>query len=98
MDAEAVIARLRAHRAELEAAGVAHAGVFGSVARGEAGPGSDIDVLIDFAPDHRPTIYDYVEAKQRVAALFDGHVDVVARVALAARMRDAVLRDVIHAF
>jgi hypothetical protein len=34
----------------LRARGVAHAAVFGSVARGEQRPGSDIDIMIDVEP------------------------------------------------
>ena len=43
---------LSGHRAELSALGVASLSVFGSVARGEAGPDSDVDFLVDFS---RPT-------------------------------------------
>ena len=39
--ADDVIARLRAHEAELRAAGIKRLSLFGSVARGEAGPDSD---------------------------------------------------------
>jgi uncharacterized protein len=48
---------LRAHRGEiLEVAsrrGVSNIRVFGSVARGEASPASDVDLLVDFEPGHR---------------------------------------------
>ena len=49
-DKAAVGAFLRAHEAELSRLGVARLGLFGSVARGEAGPESDVDVLVEFAP------------------------------------------------
>jgi predicted nucleotidyltransferase len=42
-----VLERLRAHETDLRQLGVAHASVFGSVARGEAGAESDIDVLVE---------------------------------------------------
>jgi len=38
---------LRQHRAELDTMGVTSIALFGSVARDEAGPSSDVDVLID---------------------------------------------------
>lgn len=41
MDRDTVLNRLRERRAELEARGVRHAALFGSLARGEAGPDSD---------------------------------------------------------
>ena len=42
MDRDAVLERLRAHEAELKAMGLARVSLFGSVARGEAGPESDV--------------------------------------------------------
>ena len=47
MDRDRVIATLQQHRAELEGRGVVHAAVFGSVARGQARPDSDVDILIE---------------------------------------------------
>ncbi len=46
---------VRAHRAEiiaaLEALGATNIRLFGSVARGDDGPGSDVDLLVDIGPD-----------------------------------------------
>ena len=39
---------LREHRAELDAMGVRSLSIFGSVARDEAGPESDVDLLVEF--------------------------------------------------
>lgn len=47
------ISRLRALEPELRARGVASLYLFGSVARGEAGPGSDIDVFADLDSPRR---------------------------------------------
>jgi predicted nucleotidyltransferase len=46
MDRNQVIAGLRAHEAELRAAGIDSLAVFGSVARGEATGASDVDVVV----------------------------------------------------
>lgn len=43
-----VIATLRAHQSELDALGVTSLSLFGSTARDEAGPDSDVDVLAEF--------------------------------------------------
>jgi predicted nucleotidyltransferase len=43
-----VIARLQAQHEQLRALGVAQLGLFGSFVRDEAGPESDVDLLIDF--------------------------------------------------
>ena len=46
-----MLQRLREHEADLRDKGVDALWVFGSVARGDARPDSDIHLLIDFAPD-----------------------------------------------
>ena len=98
MDKDAVIATLRQHRAHLEGLGVIHAAVFGSVARGEAGPESDIDIALDMDDDVVRTVYDYVGVRDEIAAFFDGPVDVVNRASLKPGVRENVARDLIYAF
>jgi len=44
--AEQVIATIRDHAAELRQAGIRHLGLFGSLARGEASPASDVDLAL----------------------------------------------------
>ena len=51
--------------------------VFGSVARGEAGPGSDIDFLVDFEPG--TSLLDHVGLFQDLEDLLGVGVDVVSR-------------------
>jgi predicted nucleotidyltransferase len=46
MDRQQVIATLRDYEPELKPIGVVSASVFGSVARNEAGPDSDVDVVV----------------------------------------------------
>jgi predicted nucleotidyltransferase len=82
----------------LRARGVAHAAVFGSVARGDHRPGSDLDIMIDVAPEARLTVYGYVGLKDYIAGLFDGPVDVVTRDALKPYVRPAATTDAIPAF
>lgn len=46
-----LIQRIRAQEPELRRRGVCHLAVFGSVARGDDRPGSDVDIAIDIEPD-----------------------------------------------
>ena len=46
MDTDRILAILRSHATELQAAGLAHLRLFGSVARGEAREGSDVDLAV----------------------------------------------------
>jgi uncharacterized protein len=93
-----VIARLREAEPALRARGIRRAAVFGSVARGEDRPESDIDIMIEIDPEAHVTIYDYVGLKELVANLFDQPVDVVDREGLKPFVRPAAIRDAIYAF
>jgi uncharacterized protein len=86
------------HQAELRARGVRHAALFGSTARGEAGPQSDVDILIELADDASLDIFAYVELKNFIAALFPGPVDVVNKDALKPYIRPPATADSIYAF
>ena len=72
MNVQDALATLRRHESALRARGVAHAAVFGSVARGDNRADSDLDILVEFEPDAEGTIYDYVRFKEYVASLFQG--------------------------
>lgn len=89
---------LRRSEPELRAKGVRHAGLFGSTARGEATPDSDIDIMIDLDPELPLSIYDYVGIKLFIADLFEGPVDVVNRSSLKPYVAKNAIGDVIKAF
>jgi hypothetical protein len=55
---ERVIALLRAHADDIRRRGVTRLALFGSTARGEAGPSSDVDLLIEVDPHARFTLVD----------------------------------------
>jgi len=58
--------------------GVARLDVFGSVARGEAGPGSDVDLLYELAQG-RSLGWEIEDLSQDLADLFGRPVDLVSR-------------------
>jgi len=92
------LAKLRAHEHELRGFGVAHAAVFGSVARGEATAASDIDVLVEL-DDRRPMgIFEYARLKLYINDILNGSGDVVNRRTLKPLLRDSILRDAVNAF
>jgi len=98
MKRDAIIRILKEREADLRAHGVKHAALFGSVARDEQRPDSDIDILVDLDSAVVVTVFDYVGVKDYVASLFQGHVDVIDREALKPRLRARAAADAIHAF
>ncbi len=89
---------LRKHKAELKAQGIRRAAVFGSVSRGEAGRGSDLDVLIEIEDVNSLTVFDFVRIKRAVADLFSGRIDVVNAGSLKREISDSARRDAVYAF
>lgn len=74
--------------------GVAGLAVFGSVARGEAAPGSDVDILVDF---DGPADFDrFMDLKERLEAALGVRVDLVTRKALRPALRDAIEREAVR--
>ena len=98
VDRQDIIARLRKSEAALRDRGVRHAALFGSRARGEERPDSDVDIMIEVDPAARIGIYEYVAIKDFIAGLFDTRVDVVRRDRLKPYVQPAATRDAIYAF
>jgi predicted nucleotidyltransferase len=98
LDLENVLETLRAHERDLRRLGVSHAAVFGSVARGDAGAESDIDVLVDLDENRPMGIFEYARLKLYIDELLDGASDVVNRRTLKPLLRANILYDAIDAF
>ena len=98
LDLQHVLETLRTHESDLRRLGVAHAAVFGSVARGEAGADSDIDVLVELDETRPMGIFEYARMKLYVNELLEGPSDVVNRRTIKPLLRANILRDTVHAF
>ena len=48
---------------------------FGSVLRDDFRPDSDVDVLVEFEPNQRVTLFDMVDLEQELTQLIGRHVD-----------------------
>ena len=96
-----VLALLRELRGELRRQGVLHAAVFGSVAREEESPNSDVDIMIELDPTQRSTLLTYVAVIGQLEALavpLGRKIDVAQRRRLHPRVRPAAERDAVAAF
>ncbi len=96
MTRDEIIATLRAHRADLEAMNVTSVALFGSVARDEAGPDSDVDILIE----HKRglTLLDLGRIQNMLDAWIGRKVDLVTRPALHPAIRRRILEEAVDAW
>ncbi len=98
-----VIGALKSIQPILGEAGIRHAGVFGSTARGEYGSGSDIDILIDVDTKRMGDILGYIEITDRITKTIKAQcpgveVDVADHATLKPGIRQRVEREVLYAF
>lgn len=95
MTLDEALNKLRAAKPLLDRYGVARVGVFGSTARGEAGPDSDVDVLVEFAPQVLPG-FGFFRLERDLAAIFERPVDLVTIDGLHRLMERQVMREVTY--
>lgn len=95
---EDALDKLRGARSALKERGVVHAAVFGSTARGQAGPDSDIDILVELDPDAEIGLFGYARLKLDIDQMFGGRTDVVNRRMLRPLLRDQILGEAVDAF
>lgn len=95
MRPEEVLRLLADHKDDLQRFGVKRLALFGSVARGEARPDSDVDVLVAF--EGRATFDRYMDLKLWLEDLLGRRVDLVTERALKPRMRSQIEREAVYA-
>jgi predicted nucleotidyltransferase len=53
--------------------------LFGSVLGDDFGPESDVDVLVSFDSDRRPTLFEFIEMQDELETIFNRKVDLLTR-------------------
>ena len=96
--ADQVVMTLRAHEMELRAAGVSRLFLFGSVARGDAGTDSDVDLVAELAPEACIGLFRLVALERRLSELLSRPVDLLPEPVEAPRLRANIERDRRHTF
>jgi predicted nucleotidyltransferase len=85
------------HRAEILAIANQHGArslrIFGSVARGDARPDSDIDLLVELEPGR--SLLDLIAIKQDLEDILGRRVDVLTEASLSPYLKQRVLQDAI---
>ena len=96
MNKEQVLAILGDRQQELEALGVKSLDLFGSVARDEARPDSDIDFLVDFSIE--ASLFDLFRLQHYLEDLFGCEIDLGTEDSLREHLREPVLEEAVRAF
>jgi predicted nucleotidyltransferase len=78
---------------ELRSVGIAGLSIFGSVARGDATPDSDVDILIEVDPQARFSLFDLAGLHDRLSRKLGRRVDVIMANSLRPEIKDSVLRE-----
>ena len=93
-----VSCRCCAGTSRISARGLTRLALFGSTARGDLGPQSEVDLLIEV--DHASPfgLFAFLDLKNDLSGLLGRPVDLAFADAMRPRLRDAVLRDAVEVF
>ena len=75
----------------LQKSGVTQAGVFGSVARGEAVEDSDVDILVEMAEDKN--MFDLIDLQNSLEKVLGKKVDVITYRSVHHLLRDIIFKE-----
>jgi uncharacterized protein len=98
MTREDAIAEIARHSEPLKARGAASAYLFGSTARGEATPLSDLDIFIDLVPNRKFSLIDLAGIQNYLERELQVPVDVTTRSSLHPKLRADIEREAIQAY
>lgn len=98
MRREEAIRLLKEAEAGLRARGVLSLALFGSTARGDTHPGSDVDLLVELDESRRITLFDLSEIKFFATDILGEQADIAIRKNLRPGYRDSVETDAIEVF
>lgn len=94
MSKQDILQTLGANEAKIKSFGVRSLSLFGSAARGEETPQSDMDFIVEF---QNKSFDSYMDLKLFLEDLFARPVDLVLVDGIKPRLRAAILREAIHA-
>ena len=98
MDKSSVLKTLRDNEPELQAAGIVHLRLHGSVARGQETPESDVDLIADFDSGRRFSLIDMAHLQGRWEDLLGVPVDLSAAETLREPVRERAGREALVVF
>lgn len=97
MDRETIATLVEKHAALFRSSGATGVYLYGSRARGDYGPDSDLDLFIDYDPARQvPSYFRLIEIEQKLAGDTGMPVSITTRQSLHPLMKDAIERDAIR--
>lgn len=96
MDRDTVLAILSKNHSLLQKHRVKNLRLFGSVLRGEAEVGSDVDLLVEFEPSAPIGMFEFSRLRRDLSRLLGCEVDLVTPDALHRFLKDEILREAIR--
>ena len=97
MGRDEAIAKLKEHEAELRQLGVDHLYLFGSTARDEARPDSDVDLFFDH-PEGSLGLYQLMDVKDAAARVLGCKADIMTRRSLHRVLREGIEASALPVF
>ena len=94
MSRDTILKLIEANHNRLRSLGVRELGLFGSFARGEARPDSDVDFFVDL---DEKSFDRYMAVKELLEDILARKVDLVLKSAIKPRLRDVILREAVRA-
>jgi len=98
MERDKALQILSEHKAELARKhGVKSIAIFGSTARNEAGPDSDVDILVEFDSSASIGLFEFVRVQFYLEDALDRKVDLVTRGGLIPQLKERILEEAVFA-
>lgn len=98
MTRDEAVRTLKEHEGEIRARGVTRLALFGSLARGEAGPDSDVDVVVDIEDGRKFSIIDHGSLRVLLCDLFGRETDGGVRSRLRPGFREGIANESLTVF
>ena len=93
MGRDDILRMIAANQQRLRELGVRELALFGSYARGDQNPSSDVDFVVDLT---QKSFDRYMDLKELLEALLGRRVDLVLKSALKPRLRESILREAVR--
>src|SRR5271167_3180171 len=97
MDRGEAMARLKEHEVELKQLGIEHLYLFGSTARGESRPDSDVDLFFDH-PEGSIGLYELMDVREAVARILGCKADIITRRSLHKVLQERIEASAVQVF